>query len=292
MRTKPIRILFFLLTFLPGLFACKHEAEKPATVCRLTSVTDQLVESSGKLTNELQRTFLYLNDTLIGMKELSPNRNITFGTAQTNGRIVQVADGSATVIAFAYSAGGTAPPTSATFTQGGKVQSVFTMQYTTAGQLSQINERRQILPANSLVIERTYMFTYDNTGNLTNERVKFIFQGGGPVFEQVTEYTTGMNPSPYTHFSARSILTVTALSQVSETHPSRFWHQNAPTAYKTYDLNTDGSRSTLRESSTFAPTYDADNKLMTQDQTALLYQSSVPTPITKNNRQAFVYECK
>lgn len=278
-----------LSALLMGTLACKREPEAQPAVCRLTSATDQLVETSGRLTDQINRTFVYRNDTLIGMKEQTLSQEATFGTAYTNGRIVQVASAPST-IGFAYASGGTTPPTSATYSQNGQVQSTFMMEYTASGQMSRITERRQVLPANSLIIERAYSFAYDNAGNLTNERAKFTFRDG-LVVEQETEYAAGTKPSPYTHLPQRSMLTVVALSRATETLPGRFWQANAPAGYKLYDLNANGSRGTLRESTTYAPTYDADNKLMTQDQTALLYQASVPDPVTKKNRQAFVYQC-
>jgi hypothetical protein len=164
------------------------------------------------------------------------------------------------------------------------------MAYTTTGQMSRIVESRQILPANSLTIERAYTFTFDNAGNLITERAKSTLRGGA-VVEQETRFVVENKPSPYTHLSERSMLTLIALSQAVETMPCRFWHINSPVSYKSYNLTSTGSQGNLREETSYVPTFDAANKLMSQDQTALLYQLSVPAPVTKRNRQAFVYQC-
>lgn len=291
MRPYPLLTGLFVSLLLTVGLSCNRPDENDAqpTVCRLTSVTDQLIETSGRLTDEMQRTFTYTNDELASIAERSQNQEVVFQLEYTDKRAVRAANEQNGLV-FSYPSTGTLP-NSATFTQGRSISSTFTMEYTPASRLSRVVERRLVLPANSLTTERAYTFTYDNAGNLTTERGKFTLRTG-PVVETETEYTPDTKPSPYASFPERSVLTIMALSQAVETMPGRFWHLNAPASYKSYILNSVGERGPLSESATFAPTYDATNKLMSQDQTALLYQSSVQAPITKKNRQAFVYECE
>lgn len=169
--------------------------------------------------------------------------------------------------------------------------STFAMEYNAAGRMTKVTESRQTLPTSSLTKERVYTFTYDNGGNLTNERARFTLTDGS-VVEQETEYTFDSKPSPYKRFSELPILTLVALSQTVETYPGRFWQINTPLTLKSYNLTSTGTRSNLRESSTFTPAYDSDSKLTSQDQNALLYQASVPDPVTKKNKQTFTYQCE
>ena len=206
---------------------------------------------------------------------------------RVNERVVRATSGTST-LTLGYGPVVTQPG-SATLSRGGKVASTFAMDYTPAGRMSRIVENRFVLPANSLTVERVFTFSYDNVGNLTTERVRFTLISG-VVVEQETDYVVDTKPSPYANFSERALLTVVALSQAVETKPGRFWHVNAPTAYKSYNM-VSGSRGSLRESATFVTTYDTDSKLTSQEQNALLYQLSVPAPITKRNRQAFSYQC-
>lgn len=271
-----------------GMFACKHKIDAQPAVCRLTTVTDQLLEVSGRLTDEMQRTFTYTNNVLTSVAERSTNQEAGFLVEHTDQRVVR-ATGGTMAVTLGYASGAT-QPSSATFSRGGNLASAFAMDYTSEGRMSRIVESRTVRPANSQTIERAFTFTYDNAGNLTTERVRSTLVGG-VVVEQETEYTVAANPSPYVHFSERALLTVVALSQAVETRPGRFWHRNAPTAYKSYFLTSAGNRGNLSESSTFVATYDGDSKLTSQDQNALLYQLSVPDPITKRNRQSFTYQC-
>lgn len=287
MKRNVLPICLFVPLFLTGLLACKRPSDPQPAVCRLLSTTDQLMEANGRLTDELQRTFTYTNAVLTSIAERSTNQEAGFSLEHVNGRVVR-ATGGPMMITMGYASVAT-PPNSATFSRGGKVASTFVMDYNPAGRMSRIVESRAVPPANSLTIERAFTFTYDNAGNLTTERVRFTLMGG-VVVEQETDYTVAEKPSPYANFSERALLTVVALSQAVETTPGRFWHLNAPTAYKSYNLTGSG-RGNLRESSTFVPTYDGDSKLMSQEQNALLYQLSVPAPITKKNRQAFTYQC-
>ena len=292
---KYISLLISLIVsvVLTGMFACRHGIDAKSTVCRLTGTTDQVVEANGRLTEEMQRTFTYTNDVLTSIAERSTNQEASFALEHTDQRTVRAtgvtATGGAMAVTLGYALGVT-QPASATFSRGGNAASTFVMDYNSDGRMSRIVESRTVLPANSRTTERVFTFTYDNAGNLTTERVRSTLVGG-VVVDQETEYAVAANPSPYVHFSERALLTLLALSQAVETRPGRFWHRTAPTAYKSYFLTNSGSRGNLSESSTFVATYDADSKLMGQDQNALLYQLSLPEPITKRSRQSFTYQC-
>ena len=288
MKRNSLLIQLFVPVLVTVIFACKHRPDPQPATCQLTSTTDQLIEANGRLTDELQRTFTYANAFVTSIAERSTSQEAGFLIERASQRVVRAANGS-TLILLGYTSG-TTQPTSATFSQGGRTSSTYAMEYNSSGRMSRIVESRSVLPANSLTVERSFTFTYDNAGNLTTERVRFTLLDGA-VVEQETEYTLESKPSPYTHFSERALLTVVALTQSVETRPGRFWHLTAPAAYKSYNMAGSGIRGNLRESSTFATTYDTDSKLMSQEQNALLYQLSVPAPITKRNRQAFSYQC-
>ncbi|MBD2699023.1 hypothetical protein IC229_00125 [Spirosoma sp. BT702] len=269
------------------VFACQPKDEPAlAPVCQLTSTTDQLIETSGQLTDELKRTFTYSGNALTSLSERSKNSDASFQIEYNNSLITRANSGQ-DVITLTY--GSATLPNSATFTRSGKVQSTFSMEYAQSGNLTRITENRQILPSSSTVTERSYTFTYDNAGNLTNERGRFVLAGGA-IGEQEVEYTFDQKPSPYTHVTELPILTLIALSQAVEAKPGRFWHINTPITQKMYNINS-GNRSMI-ESSTFKPVYDADSKITTQAQTALLYLTGSQTPFTKNNRQTFGYQCQ
>lgn len=295
MPSRFVGILPILFLFVVSLSACKREPDAPIVPtaqtpgCRLTGTNDQLVESSGQLTDQLQRSFIYTDRVLTDLVELSPNRQTRFELKRTNGRLMQAINGQET-IDLTYPATATLPA-SATFTRSGVVQSTVALTYDASGRLQRVTEHREVLPTNSLTTDRTYTFTYDNTGNLTTEQAEFILVDGVKT-RQETEYTFTDKPSPYTRFVERPLLTIISLSLGVETLPGRFWHQNACTGYKTYALSSSGTRDNLRESVTYTPTFDATTKLTTQDQTALLYQTSNPTPVTRTNRQTFRYACE
>lgn len=284
----------FLLIFLSApilitlTVACKHSIDAQPAICQLRSTTDQLIEANGRLTDEMQRTFTYNNALLTSVGERSTNQEAGFLLERTNQRVVRAANGTA-AMTLAYESTATQPG-SATFSQANKVMSTFTMDYNAAGRMTRIIESRSVLPDNSLTIGRNFTFTYDNAGNLITERTRSTLING-IVVEQQTEYTVGTNPSPYTQFSERALLTVVAVSQGVENRPGRFWHLNAPLAHKTYALTSSGGRGSLRDSSTFVPVYDATNKLVNQEQRAFLFQLNDPTPITKRNKQTYEYQC-
>lgn len=288
MKTYFLRPGWLIAVFVSIAISCKHDAETPPIVCRLASTTDQLVETSGKLTDEMQRTFTYSGGVLSSVTERSTSQNASFQVEYTANRIVRATSGQ-DVITLTYATG--TSPTSSTFSRGGNVQSTFAMDYTPAGRMSRVVENRQTLPPGSLTSKRVFTFTYDNAGNLTLEHVQFTLTDG-TVVDQETEYVVDQKPSPYSFFPELPLLTLVALSQAVETRPGRFWHINAPLSLKSYNVTSTGTRSGLRESSTFTPIYDTDNKLTNQDQNALLYQLPFPDPVTKKNRQAFVYQCQ
>ena len=288
MKRTALLIWSFLPVLLAGVTACKRPGDPPAAVCRLISTTDQLMEANGRLTDEMQRTFTYTNALLTSVAERTTNQEAGFLVERVNERVMRATSGTSTVM-LGYGPVVTQPG-SATLIRGGRVASTFVMDYTPAGRMSRVVENRFVLPLNSLTVERAFTFAYDNVGNLTTERVRFTLLSG-VVVEQETDYVVDSKPSPYVHFTDRALLTVVALSQAIETKPGRFWHINAPTAYKSYNMAGSGIRGNLRESATFVTTYDTDSKLTSQEQSALLYQLSVPDPITKRNRQAFSYQC-
>jgi hypothetical protein len=287
MKTKFLLISLFVAALLAGVNACKSEENPVIATCRLSNTSDQLVESTGQLTDELKRTFAYNKETLASIAEKSKNQDATFTVTFTDSRITSATNGQ-DVITLTY--GSATTPTSSTFSRGGKVMSTFVMEYNPSGRMTKITENRQVLPTNSLTKQRVYTFSYDTNGNLTNERAQFTLNDGS-VTQQETEYVVDTRPSPYKRFVELPLLTVVALSQAVETRPGRFWQINTPLSLKAYNLTVTGSRSNLRESSTFTPVYDTDNKLTSQDQNALLYQSSIPDPVTKKNKQTFTYQC-
>ncbi|GAB3999207.1 hypothetical protein GCM10028807_48800 [Spirosoma daeguense] len=277
-----------MLILMVLVVAC-HPKEEPQIKppCYLTTTSDQLVEASGQLTDELKRTFTYTGGGLTTLAERSKNSDATFQIEYNNSLITKAISGQ-DVITLAYAPSASVPG-SATFVRSGKVQSTFTMEYSPMGAMTRITENRQLLVPGSSITERTFTFTYDNAGNLTNERGRFILAGGA-IAEQEVEYTFEQKPSPYTYIAELPLLTVVALSQAVEAKPGRFWHINTPITQKMYNINKD-TRAMI-ESSTFKPVYDADSKVMSQDQTALLYLIGSQTPITKNNRQTFGYQCQ
>lgn len=282
-----LRLLFFLLSI--GFAACKNtDKADPTPACQLLSTTDQLVETSGRLTDELIRTFTYSANAVTAIGEKSANKEALFRLTSTNQRVTEAVNGQ-DVITLSYGTS-TTQPVSATFSRSDAVQSTFVLEYNATGALTRVVESRRVLPANSLTTERAYSFTYDNAGNLTLERARFTLRTG-VVSEQETEYVFDTHASVYANFSARPLLTIIALTQAVETKPGRFWHTRAPLSFQTFDLTTAGARSTMREATTYIPTYDGNGSLTTQEQTALLYQSSIPTPTTKKNRQVFTYQC-
>lgn len=267
---------------------CQPDSPVATDTCRLSSVTDQLVETSGKLTEEASWSATYGTTGVSAITTRTASQTATFGIELSDNLPARAVNGQ-DMVAMSYSM--SSLPVSATFTRGGTVQSTFTMQYGAGGVLTRIVESRQVLPANSLTRQRDYTFTYDAAGNLTTERDVFTLRDGLTLAQEET-FTFDTRPSPYVRFAYRPLLTVVALAMNMETVPGRFWHQLAPTSLLSYNLNSDGSRADMRENSTFALTYDAGNKLTTREQTALLYQSSVPTPISKKNRQTFDYSCE
>jgi len=287
MKTKFLLISVSIIVLLTALLSCKDDNPVIQT-CRLTSTADQLVETTGQLTDELKRTFVYTGGAINSVSEKSKNQDATFTVTTVNSRITAAASAQ-DILVLAY--GSTSGPTSSTFIRNNKTMSTFAMEYNGSGQMTKITESRQVLPANSLTKQRVYTFTYDSNGNLTTERAQFTLTDGS-VVTQETDYTFDSKPSPYKRFSELPLLTLVALSQAVETYPGRFWHINAPLTLKSYNMTSAGVRSNMRESSTFTPTYDSDNKLTSQDQTAMLYQSSVPDPVTKKNKQTYTYQCE
>ncbi|WP_139361647.1 hypothetical protein [Spirosoma sp. 209] len=289
MPPKSIQTLVCLLGLLIGLLACKKDPSPQSETCRLTSTSDQLLESNGTLTDLVSRTFAYTNGTLTEITEQSTTVQGRFLLERSNSRVERVSRDTNDELVLTYAATAT-QPLSATFSRNGVSYSTFDMTYTGAGMMASITERRQVLPNNSLTLERSYTFTYDQAGNLITERNRSTLVGGATP-EQETDYTTGPNASPYHYLPERAVLTLIAMTLGADSAPGRFWHLKTPAEYKLYSL-TNGVRGSLRESATNAPTYDNAGKLLVQEQTSLLYQASNPNPITRKNRQAYTYACE
>jgi hypothetical protein len=288
METRYLSKNFIVYILVGVAFSCQQRSDPDPAVCRLISTTDQLVEVNGRLVDEMQRSFTYNNAVLTSIAERSMEQEAGFLVEYENGRVVRAVSNQASVT-LGYKSAAT-QPSSATFSRGGQLMSQFDMEYTSAGRMSRIVESRTVLPANSLTTVRAFTFTYDNLGSLATEHARFTLRGG-VVVEQETDYKLELTPSPYARFPEPALLTVVALSQAVETRPARFWQTNTPVAYKSYELTSSGSRGILRDSSTFVTSRDTDGKLISQDQTALLYQLGSRDPITKRNRQAFSYQC-
>ncbi len=288
MKTKYLLRFLFVAFAVVTVFCCQQRRDPEPAVCRLISTIDQVVEANGRLTDEMQRTFTYTNAVLTSIAERSQDQEAGFLVEYANGRAVRAVGGTASIeIGYLPTA---TQPSSATLSRGGQLMSRFAMEYTSAGGMSRITESRNVLPSNSQTTERAFTFTYDNAGNLATERARFSLRGG-VVVEQETDYTVVPTPSPYARFPERALLTVIALSQAVETRPGQFWHINLPVAHKSYNVTGSGSRSSLRDSSTFVTNYDTDGKLISQDQTAFLHQVGATDPITKRNRQTYSYQC-
>lgn len=140
---------------------CQPDNPVATDTCRLSSVTDQLVETSGKLTDETSWSATYGTNGVNTMTTRTASQTATFGIELSDNLPARAVNGQ-DVVAMSYSMNSL--PVSATFTRGGTVQSTFTMQYGAGGVLTRIVENRQVLPANSLTRQRDYMFTYDAAG--------------------------------------------------------------------------------------------------------------------------------
>lgn len=267
---------------------CRHDDPAATDTCRLSTVTDQLVETSGKLTDETSWSFTYGTSGVSTISTRTASQSATFGVDMSDNLPTRLTNGQ-DIITMGY--GASSLPVSATFSRGGVVQATYSLEYGAASTLTRILETRLVLPANSLTRQRDYSFTYDASGNLTTERDIFTLRDG-LVLAQEEVFTFDTRPSPYVRFAYRPLLTVAALAMNVESVPGRFWQQLAMTSLQSYNLTSSGTRADMRENSTYTLTYDADNKLTTREQMALLYQSSVPTPITKKNRQTFGYLCE
>lgn len=275
-----------LLLFLAQCQPSATDVVVPAT-CQLTGSADQLVETSGKLTEELMRTFTYKDNKLQSILERSSNQEALFVVEYANGRLEKAAKGQ-DVISIQYTAANV--PSSADFSRAGISRSTFAMTYDEAGRMTGVSENRHVLPPNSLTVERTYQFSYDPMGNLTREHARFTLTDG-KVVEQQTDYVSESKPGPYTFFQALPLLTVVALSQGVETRPGRFWQQQATLALTTYALTNAGTRSSMFEEADFVNRYDELGHLSETKKRAKLYQGLMPDPVTKQNQQNFTYTC-
>lgn len=285
------RIIVSVISLLLLLSRC-HPASTDvvaSTSCQLTGSSDQLLGSSGSLTDELQRSFTYTDRKLQSIMEQSASKQALFTVEYGTSRIQRAVNGQ-DVIALTYENATASNPTSASFSQGGARQSTFVMTYDATGRMTSITETRQVLPANSLTVTRAYQFSYNQTGALTGERARFTLTDG-TVVEQQTDYQVEAKPAPYASFQALPLLTLVALSQAVETRPGRFWQPQTVVSLKTYALTSTGNPANVLEEANFTNTYDSQGFLASQNQLSLLYQGYLPDPVTKQNQQRFTYTC-
>jgi YD repeat-containing protein len=221
------------------------------------------------------------------LERSSINQEALFVVEYANGRLQKATNGQ-DVISMQYTPANA--PISADFSRAGISQSTFAMTYDEAGRMTSVKETRHVLWPNSLILNRTYRFSYDPTGNLTREHARFTLTDG-TVVEQQTDYVSDSKPSPYTLFQALPLLTVVALSQGVETRPGRFWQQQATLASTTYSLTSTGTRGTLLEEADFVNRYDDQGHLSEAKKRSKLYQGMMPDPVTKQNQQNFTYTC-
>lgn len=257
------------------------------TNCQLAGSADQLIETGGRLTDELMRTFTYKDNKLQSILERSSNQEAMFVVEYANGRPQKATNGQ-DVISIQYTSADA--PTSADFSRAGISRSTFAMTYDEAGRMTSVSETRHVLPPNSLTAARAYRFSYDLTGTLTREHARFTLTDGTIVEEQ-TDYVSESKPGPFTFFQARPLLTVVALSQGRETKPGRFWQQLATLTSATYTLTTTGTRGSMLEEADFVNRYDDQGRLSETKKRAKLYQGLMPDPVTKQNQQNFTYTC-
>lgn len=278
-----------LLTTLIGslLMGCNEERTLDPTTCRVTSMTDQL-DAAGKLTDQVLRSFTYTSGQLTQLSERNTDRQATLKlTYGSSGQLVSAADG-AFMIAFEYGSG-SAFPNRATTMQGTTVQATYELAYSAANKLARVFEDRQVVPANTFVRSREYLFTYDDNNNLITEKLKSTLVDRTTV-EQQTDYTFATGMGPMTNFPQPVLLTVAALSQYVETMPGRFWQERVLKEYKSYNAR-NGVRSTVRESATFTPNMDENSRLVSLEQNTTSTSGSGQAFVRKNVHK-FAYECQ
>ncbi len=275
-------------TLLTAFFSgCNKDNTPKAVLCKVVTLTDQL-DVSGRLTDQIQRTFTYTESQLTQLSERNTDRqvNLTIEYGPTGG-VSKASDG-AFVLTFG-SAAATTQPVSATATRNGAVQAIYELTYNPANKLTRVLETRQVIPTNSFVRSRDYTFVYDSDGILKTEKLTSTLTDRTTV-EQEADFTYGTLVNPMTNFSQPGLLTVMALSQLVETMPGRFWQQRVIQDYKIYNAK-NGTRSTLRESATFTLKTDANGRLSGQEQNTVSTSGSGQTSQRKN-QHSVVYECK
>ncbi|WP_157580200.1 hypothetical protein [Rudanella lutea] len=260
----------------------------PAPVrCAVVSVADQL-DAGGRLTDQMLRSFTYTAGQLTQLAERNTDRQLALTVEYgANGQLLRASTGSFT-IAFDYTSG-QAFPSRATSIQGGNPQAVYDLAYSANNKLARVFENRQVLAPNSLVRSREYLFTYDDNGNMITEKLKSTLNDRSTV-EQETDFTYGTGMGPMANFSQPVLLTVASLSQYVETMPGQFWQQRILKEYKTYNAR-NGVRSAVRETATFTPALDGDNRLIGQEQNTVSTTSSGQT-FTRRNKLTFAYQCQ
>lgn len=266
---------------------CNKDNTPKAVLCKVVTLSDQL-DVSGKLTDQMQRTFTYTENKLTQLSERNTDRQVNL-TIEYNGAggVAKASDG-AFGLAFSYAAAST-QPVGATATRNGVVQAIYEMTYNAANKLTRVLETRQVIPTNSFVRSREYNFVYDSDGLLKTEKLTSTLTDRATV-EQETDFTYATLINPMTNFSQPGLLTVMALSQLVETMPGRFWQQRVMQDYKTYNAKS-GTRSTLRESATFTLKTDENGRLSGQEQNTSSTSGSGQTTQRKN-QHTVLYECK
>lgn len=281
------RVLFLFVTITGFFSACNNDDVPQTPICQVISLTDQL-DVGGKLTEQMQRTFTYTANQLTQLSERNTDRQVTLTIEyNTNGKVTKASDGTF-VLTFGNVTSST-QPASATATRNGVVQAIYELTYNAANKLTRVLETRQVIPANSLVRSRDYSFVYDADGLLKTEKLTSTLTDRITV-EQETDYSYGTLINPISNYSQPGLLTVTALSQLVEAMPGRFWQQRVMQDYKTYNAK-NGTRSTLRESATFTTKTNESGRVSGQEQNTVSTSGSGQTSQRKN-QHTVVYACQ
>lgn len=283
-----LRIVSLFSLLMVSFIACKDDSDMPqAVICRAVSITDQL-DVSGKLTNQMQRTFTYTDGQLTQMSERNTDRDITLALEYDGtGRVTRASNGT-TVVTLTHTPAGV-HPTSATITHSGAVQTIYELVYNSGNRLTRVLETRQVIPTNSFVRSREYALVYDADGLLKTEKLISTLTDRTTV-EQETDYTYGSAVNPMGNFTQPGLLTVVALGQRVEAMPGRFWQTRVLQEYKTYSVK-NGTRGALRETATFTTKMDENGRLAGQEQSTVTTSASGQNTQRKN-QHSISYECK
>ena len=277
------------------LLACLSCEQKNKTtdpqpvVCQVLSTTYK-VDNNNTLTDQITRTFSYSGTILTTIAEINTDRQASFRLEyNTAGLITKATDPQLTITLETNQT--TKQITRATTTKSGVTQSIFDLTYDATNRLTRLTETRQVRPTGTQTKLLTYSFTYNTTGAMLTEKLRYTLIDDSFV-EQETTYTYDDGASAYAQLADPTILALIALSQQVEQLPGRFWHKNALKSFQTYNVSTTGTRTTLRDSATFVNTVDANKQLSSQAQTTLSYFTNPVVPIIRKNQYTFAYLCK